>query len=82
VGGEAIAQLQVEGIEELPLEFLGQSGEVGQLIKEYLVLLWLGLLSQRSEILGLGLPSPGEFRVAPLEPVAEVSTDLLVPVGA
>ncbi|MBE3015964.1 hypothetical protein IL992_43445 [Microbispora sp. NEAU-D428] len=83
MGGGAVAQLKVEGVEELALEIFGDRGEArgqgGEFAENAVILagLWL-LLGQRLELLGLGLAGTRQVCVPPLKPFAEVAVDVVV----
>ncbi|MEO3790873.1 hypothetical protein ABGB14_11695 [Nonomuraea sp. B10E15] len=84
MGVDAVAQLQVEGFEELALKLLRDASETpGQrreLTQDAEVLLagLRFLLGQRLHLCDLRLSGPGQVGVATLEPFTEITVDVVV----
>ncbi|MGW0804766.1 hypothetical protein [Nonomuraea sp. NPDC002799] len=85
MGVHAVAQFEIERVEELALELLADGGQVGgklrELAEQLRVLLRRSTRGQCLELFGLRLPHTGQVGVPALETFTEVPVNVLVTAG-
>ncbi|MEV4080521.1 hypothetical protein ACGFJC_53355 [Nonomuraea fuscirosea] len=85
MGVHAVAEFEVERVEQFALQVLADraevSGESWQFIEQIRVLLGRSTGGQGLELFELRLPDPGQVCVPALKPFAEIPVDLLIAAG-